>query len=332
MLQHKVTFFKYLQYNGISINYILGEVNMLSGCEFIRQSLELHLFFARIMKEHSFFLEISFTPRDSNYISRADEFRMRFDKILAETIRLSNGVVSNNVLESGEVVTPFTLKAEMASAYFTGIKIPTTLTEAETQLEGSTSIINSTMLEERVCMLNERAMQLTKDLALFKNKLLSDVLSCRVFTANYPLLIDHIIREARFYLKLVKRLQNREEINIEREAYEQEVFWNRIMAEHSKFIRGLLDPTEEDLINKANNFSNEFDELTKEAIEKSLSISELTDDSLKATKDIRKFKAQGTEGLVECKIKSIIIPLLGDHTLREANHFLRLLKIFKHNL
>ncbi len=305
---------------------------MLSGCEFIRQSLELHLFFARIMKEHSFFLEISFTPKDSNYISRADAFRMRFDKILAETIRLSNGVVSNNVLESGEVVTPFTLKAEMASAYFTGVKIPTTLTEAETQLEGNNSMINSAMLEERVFMLNERAMELTKDLALFKNKLLSDVLSCRVFTANYPLLIDHIMREAKFYLKLVKRLQNREEIDIEREAYEQEVFWNRIMAEHSKFIRGLLDPTEEDLINKANNFGEEFDELTKEAIEKSLSISELTDDSLKATREIRKFKAQGTEGLVECKIKSIIIPLLGDHTLREASHFLRLLKIFKHNL
>ncbi len=140
------------------------------------------------------------------------------------------------------------------------------------------------------------------------------------------------MREAKFYLKLVKRLQNREEIDIEREAYEQEVFWNRIMAEHSKFIRGLLDPTEEDLINKANNFGEEFDELTKEAIEKSLSISELTDDSLKATREIRKFKAQGTEGLVECKIKSIIIPLLGDHTLREASHFLRLLKIFKHNL
>lgn len=305
---------------------------MLSGCEFIRQSLELHLFFARIMKEHSFFLEISFTPKDSNYISRADAFRMRFDKILAETIRLSNGVVSNNVLESGEVVTPFTLKAEMASAYFTGVKIPTALTEAETQLEGNNSMINSAMLEERVFMLNERAMELTKDLALFKNKLLSDVLSCRVFTANYPLLIDHIMREAKFYLKLIKRLQNREEIDIEREAYEQEVFWNRIMAEHSKFIRGLLDPTEEDLINIANNFGEEFDELTKEAIEKSLSISELTDDSLKATREIRKFKAQGTEGLVECKIKSIIIPLLGDHTLREASHFLRLLKIFKHNL
>lgn len=45
--------------------------------------------------------------------------------------------------------------------------------------------------------------------------------------------------------------------------------------------------------------------------------------------EISEFKVQVTQGLIECKIKSIIIPLLGDHTLREANHFLRLLKIFK---
>jgi len=31
---------------------------MLSSIEFIKQSLGLHLFFARIMKEHSFFLEV----------------------------------------------------------------------------------------------------------------------------------------------------------------------------------------------------------------------------------------------------------------------------------
>ena len=104
------------------------------------------------------------------------------------------------------------------------------------------------------------------------------------------------------------------------------------MAEHSKFIRGLLDPTEDELINTANNFGHQFDKLTreaKEAMNQSIPISKVTDDSYKATVAISKFKAQGTQGLVECKIKSIIIPLLGDHTLREANHYLRLLKIFR---
>lgn len=305
---------------------------MLSRREFIRQSLELHLFFGRIMKEHSFFLQIGFTPKDSRLMQQANAFRIEFDRLLADAISLSNGVVSNSVLKSGEVVTPFTLKAEMASAYFTGVNIPIRLTEAEEGLMGDSSTKVNPMLEERVSMLNQRAMGLTRALAQFKTKILSDVICCRIFTVNYPLLIDHILREAKFYFQLVRRLQNREEIDLEKEAYEQETFWNRIMAEHSKFIRGLLDPTEDELIKTANNFGNEFDKLTeeaKEAMDNSMAIVKVTDDSLKATKEIKKFKAQGTQGLVECKIRSIIIPLLGDHTLREASHYLRLLKIFE---
>ena len=147
------------------------------------------------------------------------------------------------------------------------------------------------------------------------------------------MLIDHVLREAKFYQRLIRRLQSRDEINIQREAFEQELFWNRIMAEHSKFIRGLLDPSEEELFKAADNFGKEFDQLTcdaKEAMDRARpSLDRVTSESLEATRELRDFKAQGTEGLLECKIKSIIIPLLADHTLREASHYLRLLKIFK---
>jgi hypothetical protein len=285
------------------------------------------------MKEHSFFLEVGFTPKNSNYIDEADAFRMDFDNLLCDVISISDGVVRSDVLQSGEVITKYTLAAEQASAYFTGVKIATNLTKVESELmSDSLSRHNHEILEQKVIAINNRAMELTKGLARFKTKLLSDVLSCRIFTVNYPLLIDHILREAKFYFTLVKRLQNREEIDLEREAYEQEAFWNRIMAEHSKFIRGLLDPTEDQLINTANNFGHQFDVLTREAREamsQSIPIAKVTDDSYKATAAISKFKAQGTQGLVECKIKSIILPLLGDHTLREANHYLRLLRIFR---
>lgn len=304
---------------------------MLSSTEFIRQSLELHLFFARIMKEHSFFLSVGFTHKDSNYIQQANNFKMEFDTLLGDAISLSSGVVSSSVLQSGEVITPYTLKAEMASAYFTGVNIPTNLTKSEAGLMGSDAIIGNPMLEQRVLMLNHRAMELIKGLARFKTMVLSNVLSCTIFTSNYPLLIDHILREAKFYFQLVQRLQHREDINLERDMYEQESFWNRIMAEHSKFIRGLLDPTENELMIAANNFGIEFYKLTKkskEAMDELIPTSKVTQDSLKATIDIAKFKSAGTQGLVECKIKSIIIPLLADHTLREANHYLRLLKIF----
>ncbi len=304
---------------------------MLASNEFIRQSLDLHLFFARIMKEHSFFLEVGFTPKDAMFTNQADALRMQFDMLLSDTAALANGVASPSVLQSGEVVTPYTLRAEMASSYYTGVQIPTSITQAESGLAGGGANVFNPLLEQRVYMLNQRAIGLISALIQFKVLVLSNVLSCKMFTVNYPLLIDHILREARLYLLTVQRLQNREEINIEKEAYEQEVFWNRIMAEHSKFIRGLLDPTENDLINTANNFGNEFDELTneaKQAMDKTLPLNKVTGDSLKATKEIRDFNAQGTQGLINCKVKSIIIPLLGDHVLRESNHYLRLLSIF----
>jgi hypothetical protein len=304
---------------------------MLSNTEFVRQSLELHLFFTRIMKEHSFFLEIGFTSKDSNLSHQADLFRIEFDKLLAEVISLSNGNVSTSVLQSGEVITPFTLKAETVTEFYTGIKIATNLTESESQLMGDVYKTENPIIVKRVTDINEKALNLIRELAQFKSMVLNKVLSCELFTNNYPLLIDHILREAKFYYQLVQRLQNREEVDLKKEAYEQETFWNRIMAEHAKFIRGLLDPTENELIITANNFGTEFDKLTAEAkaaMDRSMPISNISEESFKATVRIRDFKVAGTSGILDCKIRSIIIPLLGDHTLREANHYLRLLKIF----
>ena len=71
------------------------------------------------MKEHSFFLQLGFTPRDINFTRRADEFRMAFDRLLWDVVVLSDGVVSRNSLESGEVITPYTLEAERASEFST---------------------------------------------------------------------------------------------------------------------------------------------------------------------------------------------------------------------
>lgn len=284
------------------------------------------------MKEHSLFLELGFTPRDASYTQQADAYRKEFDAILSEAVSLSNGVVNPEVLQSGEVVTPFTVNAEMATSYFTGIQIPTQITQAEAGLTGGGMVSDHRVLEQRVHTLNQRAINATTGLIQFKTNVLNNVLSCRMFTMNYPLLIVHIIREAELYLKMLDRLQNRVEVSLEKEAYELEFFWNRQMAEHAKFIRGLLDPTENNLFMQANNFGNEFDQLTAEAkaaMDMTAPLQKVTDESLKATQDLRNFKAQGTQGILACQIRSIIIPLLGDHVLREANHYLRLLNMFK---
>lgn len=305
---------------------------MLSNSEFVRQSLELNLFFMRIAKEHSIFLEASFTTRDQQFIEQSEMLKNIFSRLLVETTRMSVGIISPEVANSGELVTDLTLNAERETQFYTNIKIDPNITRMEAALAesspGNISMNTVRMVED----LNNRAIRAAQQIAGFKSNLLQNVLSCRMFTTSYPLLIDHILREAKFYLRMLSMLQRREEFDIAREAAYQETFWNRIMAEHSKFIRGLLDPTEEKLFDTANDFGKRFDKLTEEARNLSQDMGllpEITDRSLKNTVEIRDFKRQGTEGLIQCQIKSIAFPLLGDHVVREANHYIRMLKNFK---
>ena len=55
-------------------------------------------------------------------------------------------------------------------------------------------------------------------------------------------------------------------------------------------------------------------------------IRSVTNKTIEETKKYIEFKTAGTEGIKECEIRSIILPLLADHVLREANHYLRILK------
>lgn len=301
---------------------------MLKSRDFARQSLELHLFFCRIMKEHSLFLALSFTPKDKDYFEQAENFRKAFDDLLRDVVVLSDGIVSDKILQSGEIVTQYTMDAEQSTSFYSGLEIPMEITRAESELSSGTNGASSRESDQQVYLINQRALQLTAALIKFKSDILENVLSCNMFTTNYPLLIDHIIREAKLYLQTIQMMQSEAEFDIDHSLLNQELFWNEIMSEHAKFTRGLLDPSENALIDTANQFSTEFEQLTadaKTAMDNTEQSSTVTSDSVAATTSLRDFNAQGTQGILECKVKSVIIPLLADHVLREANHYLRIL-------
>lgn len=69
---------------------------------YVVDSLELHLFFARIMKEHSFFLKVGFLPPNANMAGEAEVFLRQFERLLSRAIGLSNNMVRCCVLNSGK--------------------------------------------------------------------------------------------------------------------------------------------------------------------------------------------------------------------------------------
>lgn len=298
---------------------------------YVTISLETHLFFARIMKEHSLFLQAGFVQKDAEWIKKAEYFRVQFEDLLRDTVRISNRMVGEQFLESGEMVTKCTLDAERKTTGLTGIEIDNRITMAQMDMECGRDCHFDEDDARVIHRLNERAIWLLNGLIEFKEHILKRVEECQMFTANYPLLINHIIREAKMYREIVEGLMQSKK-GCGCMLQNQEEFWNCIMMEHALFIRGLLDPCEGDLINTADEFAHDFDELLemdqkKDCCDNHACKGEtLTTKTLKKTKELRDFKSVATEGLVNCKIKSIILPLLADHVTREANHYIRILE------
>lgn len=294
--------------------------------KYVKSSLELHLFFLKIMKEHGLFLQAGFMAKDNDYICEAQWYRVEFEKLLSEVVRLSNCIVGKEILNSGEIVTNHTFNAEKKTQELTGIIIDSNITLNELRLRGDSYTYITPEIIDKVCCINDVALGLLNGFIDFKERILKDVLSCNLFTANYPLLIEHIIREAKLYRNYVRLLQNGQDITCE-SMKQVELFWNQIMMEHALFIRGLLDPTEEELIGKANDFAENYRTLLEEARNMNEeTIKSITNKTIEETIKYRDFKNAGTEGITGCEIKSIILPLLADHVLREANHYLRILK------
>ncbi len=301
-------------------------MSKLTPAQFVQKSLDLHLFFLRIMKEHSFFLEAAFVAKNADLIERADQFRVDFEGLLKVAVDLADRNVSRCVLQSGEVVTDKTIEAEKRTEFLSGIPFNTRLTKRETMLRPGSGDPD---LEEVVERFNNRVIRETRALVELKTEVLEGMLECCLFTWNFPLLIEHIRREALFYIAHLQRLQKRIALDPAEEIIEEKRFWDRIMAEHSLFIAHLLDPTEKELIMTADEFARLFFKLERrvQRIEKKdcRIPPKLMKDEIEAVRDIRNFKDTADELILACKIRSIIIPLLADHVLREANHFLALL-------
>jgi hypothetical protein len=154
--------------------------------------------------------------------------------------------------------------------------------------------------------------------------------------SNYPLLLDHISREAAYFLKVLEKLENGQCDAPMDSIVQENVFWLRIMADHAKFIRGYLDPSERKLFGTINDFQHEFEMLLAQArdLESMLWDFQPVNDLRRFERDVedatirlRNFKAKAEELIENTAVLSLIHPLLADHVRREAEKFLSVLEV-----
>lgn len=175
----------------------------------------------------------------------------------------------------------------------------------------------------------------------FKRKILGLILSCRITGNNFPLLVDHISREAAYFINRLNQLNTGTLDPLPDAIINENVFFLRIMADHAKFINHLLDPSERKLVEQAREFSHDFDQLLFQAIDLDSMrpesqtvplLDQFVDTNRISVRQLRDFKRTARDLIEACRIKSIIHPLLADHVFREASRFLEILDAFEASL
>ncbi|MGM9926768.1 MAG: DUF2935 domain-containing protein [Bacillus sp. (in: firmicutes)] len=195
---------------------------------------------------------------------------------------------------------------------------------------------------ELVRKLNEESIELVHGFRNFKRNLLILIINCKVSGFNFPLLVDHVAREAEYFMRTLKKFNKGILEPIQDAIINENVFWLRIMMEHSRFIGSLLDQSERNLVKASLKFGDDFETLLNQArdVESMLYrkqptypiIGKMNKDSENATTELQSFKKAGLELIQSCQIKSVINPLLADHVLREAGHFLYMIQILEERL
>lgn len=195
---------------------------------------------------------------------------------------------------------------------------------------------------EMVRKLNEESIELVVGFRNFKRNLLILIINCKISGFNFPLLVDHIAREAEYFMRTLQKFNQGILEPIQDAIINENVFWLRIMMEHSRFIASLLDQSERNLINAARKFGDDFETLLSQArdVESMLLhkkptypiVGKMNKDSENAASELRAFKATGLELIKTCQIRNVINPLLADHVVREADHFLYMIHVLEQRL
>lgn len=173
----------------------------------------------------------------------------------------------------------------------------------------------------------------------FKRHILHLLVDCRLCGSWLnPLFVDHMSREALYFRKLLKKIAGCGMAFPVDAMVSENIFWVRGIADHVKFIRGLIDPSERALVLQAKVLGEKFDELNLHARDLASMLWHYrpNNELVQFEKDLRAASGEAVdffataESLVaRCAAAAVLPPLLADHIRREGEHFLAVLELIR---
>lgn len=113
------------------------------------------------------------------------------------------------------------------------------------------------------------------------------------------------------------------------------LFWSGILKDHANFQKTLLTYTEEEKIEKANMFFNEFskqEQIASNAILSEENLKDTVSENKMLVNEFVQFKKELLKDLLTCKVKLSMTPTFMNHMINEAMEYYRVLCISDNTL
>lgn len=184
----------------------------------------------------------------------------------------------------------------------------------------------------------EQALPVLVNFYRFQRQLLTMMITCRTMNHLYPLQLDHLLRENDYVIRLFGKIQY--DTPVATKAQEN-LFWVRIMGDHSQFIGDLVDPSERNVVDTARSFAREFADLYLQGRDFVSMLDRrhqdapvflrYLEDTRRATLRLRDFKKLAEDLIRDCRLLGILPAELANHLRREAEQDLAVLAMLLKN-
>lgn len=296
---------------------------MLNDKDFVRESLIINLYYLRTLREYCARIEVSLPIKYQDYIITSRDLANRCEIIGKELLNISNNRIPKEALESGIFITKYTLEAELLTEKLFGIDINTNLSEIENNLEPG-DIEATPDIVNNITNINNRIITLANEFITFATNLYEKVSSQEVFTFYYNSLNIYLIEEVKVYISELERLNERL-LNDPSFITDREFYRNSFLYGISTFIRGEIDPSYQDIWNKANLFTIEYKNLVLEYENMIITPENQRNMSLNSLELARRFKLfleEIIEKVLKKELYFISAPITKDNALTAVNYFI----------
>ncbi|HEY8444249.1 MAG TPA: DUF2935 domain-containing protein [Clostridia bacterium] len=280
--------------------------------QYIKQALELNIFFARIFKEHCVTLSAAQKHGDTRLLQALDRHKVHFEMLLNAALEEGFGLIDKKFIDRDCFVTPYTYSLELTTQSACGILINHKITNLEIERLNKPQSIPAGRLPvvyERALRINSDGEETAQGLAELMENILGEILKGRIYSSVYPSVYERYISELKKYQNAVRALKQDQDFDwFDADAV-------KAMRIYAEFVRNCLDFKEIEYSQKAHDIAQDFSQCESDR-----------EKFIKVNQDFSLLLKELIEKLLDKKLLCVMPPLTLDNILRQANRYIALLE------